>query len=243
VTTLGKSTTITWAGHGTFHLTTPEGRGVLIDAWIDGNPACPESLKASLRQDLAAVLITHGHFDHIADLVGLAKATGAKVVCQFDLVSYLEGKGIPGDQLVGFNKGGSVSVADMKVTMTNAHHSSSIVENGQLIGLGTPCGYVLRMSNGFTVYHTGDTSATMDMQIVRDLYAPELAILPIGDHFTMDPRQAAYALKLIGAKYAIPGHYGTFPILAGTPEALVAACQEFGVTTEVIALRPGESVS
>ncbi|NTW97846.1 MAG: metal-dependent hydrolase [Oscillochloris sp.] len=243
MTTIGKNTTITWAGHGTFHLTTPEGRGVLIDAWLDGNPACPDGLKASLRQNLAVVLLTHGHFDHIADLVQLAQQTGATVVCQYDLVSYLEAKGIPGSQLVGFNKGGTVSVADMKVTMTNAHHSSSITENGQIIGLGTACGFVIRMSNGFTIYHTGDTSATMDMQIVRDLYAPELTILPIGDHFTMDPRQAAYALKLIGAQYAIPGHYGTFPILSGTPEALVAAGKEFGVTTEVIALKPGESVS
>jgi len=243
VTTIGKNTTITWAGHGTFHLTTPEGRGVLIDAWIDGNPACPADLKPRLRQDLAAILLTHGHGDHSADLVQLAQETGAKVVCQYDLLPYLEGKGVPGAQLLGFNKGGTVSVADMRVTMTNAHHSSSIHEGGQTIGLGTACGFLIRMSNGFTIYHTGDTSATMDMQIIRDLYQPALAILPIGDHFTMDPRQAAYALKLIGADYAIPGHYGTFPILSGTPAALIAACQEFGVTTEVIALTPGESVS
>jgi L-ascorbate metabolism protein UlaG (beta-lactamase superfamily) len=243
VTTLGKNTTITWAGHGTFHLTTPEGRGVLIDAWLDGNPACPDELKVRLRQNLAAVLVTHAHFDHIADLVALVRETGAKVVCQYDLLPYLEGQGVAGEQLVGFNKGGSVSVADMKITMTNAHHSSSISENGQTFELGTACGFVVRMSNGFTIYHTGDTSATMDMQIIGDIYRPDLAILPIGDHFTMDPRQAGYALKLIGAKYAIPGHYGTFPILTGTPEALVAACAEFGVATEVIALKPGESVS
>ncbi len=240
---IGKNTTITWAGHGTFHLTTPEGRGVLIDAWIDGNPACPKDLKPQLRQNLAAVLLTHGHSDHSADLASLAQETGAMVVCQYDLLPYLEGKGVPGAQLLGFNKGGTVRVAGMQVTMTNAHHSSSISEHGQTIGLGTACGFLIRMSNGFAIYHTGDTSATMDMQIIRDLYQPTLAILPIGDHFTMDPRQAAYALKLIGADYAIPCHYGTFPILTGTPAALVTACQEFGVTTKVIALKPGESVS
>jgi L-ascorbate metabolism protein UlaG (beta-lactamase superfamily) len=127
--------------------------------------------------------------------------------------------------------------------MTNAHHSSSSYEHGTLVTLGSAAGYVLRFSNDFTIYVTGDTSVTMDMQIVGDLYKPDLTILPIGGHFTMDPRQAAYALKLIRSPYAIPCHFGTFPILSGTPEALVAACQEFGVTTQVIALKPGETLT
>lgn len=242
MSTIGKGVTITWVGHGTFHLTTPEGRGILIDAWVDSNPVTPEPLKARVRENLAAIFLTHGHGDHIGDIAALVRDSGCAVACQFDLQPYLESLGVAGDRIVGFNKGGNVSVADLRATMTNAHHSSSVVQNGQVLALGSPAGYVLRFSNGFTVYHTGDTSVTMDMQIVGELYRPDLTILPIGDHFTMDPRQAAYALKLIGSPFAIPEHFATFPLLTGTPEALVDACGEFGVTTQVIALQPGESV-
>jgi L-ascorbate metabolism protein UlaG (beta-lactamase superfamily) len=243
VTTIGRQVAITWVGHGTFHFQTPEAKGVLLDAWVDSNPVCPEPLKARVRENLAAILITHGHGDHIGDIGALARDSGATVVCQFDIAGYLQSKGVSGDTIVGMNKGGTVRVAEVAATMTNAHHSSSSFEDGRLIPLGTPAGYVLRFSNGFTIYHTGDTSVTMDMQIVGELYKPDLTILPIGDHFTMDPRQAAYALKLIGSPMAIPEHFGTFPLLSGTPEALAAACEEFGVRTQIITLQPGESVS
>jgi L-ascorbate metabolism protein UlaG (beta-lactamase superfamily) len=243
VVSLGRDVTITFVGHGTFHFVTPEGKGVLVDAWVDTNPVASDDIKAKAREDLAAIFLTHGHNDHVGDIAQLVAATGALVVCQYDLAPYLQGKGVPGDKIVGFNKGGTVEVAGVRATMTNAHHSSSSYENGTYIPLGSPAGYVLRFSNDFAVYHTGDTSVTFDMQIIGDLYKPDVTILPIGDHFTMDPRQGAYALKLIRSPYAIGCHWGTFPLLKGTPEALAEYCKEFGVETTVIPLRPGESVA
>ncbi|MEN9938515.1 MAG: hypothetical protein RLZZ387_5094 [Chloroflexota bacterium] len=244
MTTIGRDTTITWLGHGTFHIVTPGGKRLLIDAWVDGNPACPGPWKRRVREEgLDAILLTHGHFDHVADMLALAQETGAAVACIFDVTSWLARKGIPESQLVGFNKGGTVELAGVQITMTHAVHSSTFAESDTIVPMGTECGFVLRMDNGFTIYHTGDTAVTYDMMIVGDLYHPDLTILPIGGHFTMDPYQAAYALKLIRSRYAIPGHFGTFPLLKGTPEQLREQCAELGAGAEVIALQPGESVS
>jgi len=241
---IGRDTTISWLGHGTFHIATPGGKKLLLDAWVDTNPACPDEWKQRVRTErLDAILITHGHFDHIDDLLELATLTDAKLVCMFDLAGWLTAKGVGEERIVGFNKGGTVDLGGVQATMTKAEHSSTYNDNGTLVSMGEAVGYVLRMENGFTIYHTGDTAVTYDMLIVGDLYQPELTILPIGDHFTMDPRQAAYALKLIRSKYAIPGHFGTFPLLKGTPEQLREHAREFNVQVEVIGLKPGESVS
>lgn len=242
--TIGRDTTISWLGHGTFHIVTPGGKRLLLDAWVDTNPACPESWKQRVKDEgVDAIFVTHGHGDHLADLLSLATLTDAKIVCMYDMVDWLTDKGVGAERLIGFNKGGTVDVAGVRATMTKAEHSSTYNDGGTLVSLGEAVGYVLRMENGFTIYHTGDTAVTYDMLIVGDLYQPELTILPIGDHFTMDPRQAAYALKLIRSKYAIPGHFGTFPILKGTPDQLREHAQEFNLAVQVIDLKPGESVS
>ena len=229
---------LTWLGHGTFKLLTPEGKTFLIDPWVAGNPACPDSLKQFDTID--AMLITHGHFDHIGDAVALAKKhKPAAVVAIWELAQWLAGKGV--ENLVDMNKGGTTTVADVQVTLVHADHSCGILDDGKIIYAGEPCGLVLRFSTGFTLYHAGDTNVFGDMKIIAELYQPELACLPIGDHYTMGPRAAAYAIRLLGVKAVVPMHFGTFPILHGTPEALQALTTDIP-GLEIIALKPGEAL-
>jgi L-ascorbate metabolism protein UlaG (beta-lactamase superfamily) len=240
---LRKKIALTWLGHASWHIRTPEGANLLLDAWIDTNPACPDAIKASVKRDIAAVLLTHGHFDHVNDVAGIVAASpGAKVACQFDMATFLQTRGVPGDAIVGYNIGGTARIAGVDATMTAAMHSSTFAQGEQIIALGAPVGYVLRFSNGFTIYHTGDTAVTSDMALIGKLYKPDLVILPIGDFYTMGPKQAAYALKLIGAKFALGSHYGSFPVLTGTPEALKAEAKKLGVTTRILTLSPGEAL-
>jgi len=228
---------LTWLGHGTFKIETPEKKTLVIDPWVEGNPACPDNLKRFDKIDV--MLITHGHFDHIADAVALARKHKPKVVAIWELCQWLNSKGV--ENSVDMNKGGTAEIEGLSVTMVHADHSCGILDDGKIIYGGEPCGYVVRFPSGLVLYHSGDTNVFGDMKIIRELYQPELACLPIGDHYTMSPREAAYAARLLGVRAVIPMHFGTFPILRGTPEELkrlTADLKGFGV----VALKPGQSL-
>jgi L-ascorbate metabolism protein UlaG (beta-lactamase superfamily) len=235
---LGRDVTIKYLGHSTFLFTTPGGGRLLIDPWVDGNPACPDADKTLPGVD--TMLITHGHPDHMQDALTIANAFKPRIGCNFEISIWLGGKGV--QNVVGMNKGGSVRLNDIRATMVNAHHSSGIVEDGdRIVYAGEPAGFVVEFENGFRIYHAGDTCVFGDMKIIADLYQPELLFLPIGDLFTMDPREAAYACRLMNAQKVIPMHYGTFPVLTGTPEKLAELTRDLG--TEVIAMKPGDTLT
>lgn len=240
MSTIGKDVKITWYGHATFLYETPGGKRVMVDPWVQGNPACPDDLKAVT--DLDVMLITHGHFDHIGDAVQIAKAVKPKaVVGIFELCNWLEKKGVEG--CVAINKGGTVAVEGIRVTMLHADHSCGITEDdSSVVYGGEAVGYVIELENGFKIYQSGDTAIFGDMSLYGELFAPDMAVLPIGDHFTMDPRQAARACEMLGVKLVIPSHYGTFPVLTGTPDMLRTELKNLGSECQVIEMQPGETV-
>jgi L-ascorbate metabolism protein UlaG (beta-lactamase superfamily) len=228
--------TLTWLGHGSFRLDSPGGKRIYLDPWL-GNPKCPESEREPERMDIVA--ISHGHGDHLGELVELGRRFSPAVVAIFELGHWLEWQGVPDASSRGMNKGGTVDVDGVKFTMTNAHHSGGLIGDREITYLGDPAGYVIELEDGLKIYFAGDTCVFGDMQLIGRIYEPDLAILPIGDHFTMSPREAAVALELLGVKRCVPGHYGTFPLLRGTPEEL----QELAPDVEVIAPQPGETVT
>jgi L-ascorbate metabolism protein UlaG (beta-lactamase superfamily) len=230
-----QSLAITWLGHSAFRLRTPGGNEVLLDPWYTGNPSFPASARPKAA-DL--ILISHGHSDHITDAAAMAKQTGATVVGIWEITSWLSAKGV--QNIEPMNKGGTITAKGLRITMTDARHSSS-VEDGGIVYLGEPAGFVIKLENGQVIYYSGDTALFGDMKLIRELYAPDIAFLPIGDRFTMGPDTAALAARWLGVKQVVPMHYGTFPLLTGTPEQLETHLAGSGV--EVLKLKPGETAS
>jgi L-ascorbate metabolism protein UlaG (beta-lactamase superfamily) len=231
------SLSITWLGHATFLLQSPGGKKIVFDPWITGNPKSPEAAKKIGALDL--ILITHGHGDHTTDAVPLARSSGAQVVAPYEVSVWLGSKGLK--QVTGMNPGGTLNALGLSITMVPAVHSSSIEEDGKIIYLGIATGYVVKFEDGLTIYFAGDTDVFGDMRLIAEMYTPTIAFLPIGDNFTMGPVQAAKACELLGVKQVVPMHYGTFPALTGTPDALRKLVEPKGV--QVLELTPGETAS
>ena len=238
---VGAPGTLTWLGHASVLLTTKSGTRVVFDPWLE-NPKVPADLGDLGELDVIAV--THGHFDHMASVIPLAVSTGATVICVPEMAAYFASAGL--SELTEMNKGGTVRVKDVAFTMVGADHSCGVHggDNAPSIYGGNPVGYVVSLpeGEGGPIYISGDTNVFSDMAIVRDLYAPELGLMPIDGHYNMGPREAAYAISLLGLTRFAPYHYGTFPLLAGTPQELAGHLRAADSSTTLVDWQPGESI-
>ena len=241
-----------WFGQSAFKITTPGGKVILIDPFITRNPKTPKELKdLSKLGKIDLILVTHGHGDHVGDTAQLSKSSGAKVAMNADMGHTFAKLGwVPYDRLIRFNKSGPIMPLgpDIKITMVRAEHSSDVLHTDPttkqktLYSGGEPCGYIVELENGFKIYHAGDAGVFSDMKFIAEYYKPDLALLPIGGHFVMDPAHAAYAVRnLLKVSKVMPIHYGTFPPLKGTPEEFKQHLA--GFATEVIVMQPGDKMN
>jgi L-ascorbate metabolism protein UlaG (beta-lactamase superfamily) len=224
---------VTWLGHASHRIDSPNGKRIYVDPWLD-NPKCPDGEKEPERADIVA--LTHGHSDHIGSVEDIVKRFSPEIVAMIELKDWLGNQGLEVGEVPGANKGGTVEADGIKFTLVNAFHSGGLPDGGYG---GEPAGIVIEFENGTKIYFAGDTCVFGDMQLIARLYEPDVAVLPIGGHFTMDPREAAVALELLGNPRCIPYHYGTFPLLTGTPDQL----RQLAPDAEVIELQPGETTT
>jgi L-ascorbate metabolism protein UlaG (beta-lactamase superfamily) len=230
-----KGTRITWLGHATVLVQTPGGTNILIDPYIKQNPKYPKDYV--LPEKIHFILLTHGHSDHIADVVPVAARHGSTVVAVFELATYVAGKGVA--NTIGMNLGGTVQLNEVAITMVEAKHSAGAQDEFGTHYVGVAAGYVLTVADGPVLYHAGDTAVFGDMKLIHELYRPEVVMLPIGGHFTMGPREAALAVRFLSPKVVLPLHFGTFPPLKGTPQQLIALIDS-GI--QVVPWSPGDAI-
>ena len=226
--------TLTWLGHAAFMLGSDSGKRIYVDPFLSDNPTTPEDEKEPDRVDV--ICVTHGHGDHVGDAVELSQRfPEAEVIAMVELKSWLGGKGANVGDLPGLNKGGSVELDGITYALVNAFHSSAAPDGAYA---GEPAGLVIRLEEGRTIYFAGDTCVFGDMQLIRHLWEPDYAVLPIGDYFTMGPREAAVAIDMLGSPRVVPCHYGTFPVLRGTPEQL----REEAPSATIVPMAPGDTI-
>jgi L-ascorbate metabolism protein UlaG (beta-lactamase superfamily) len=233
-------TRITYMGHSAFRVVTAGDEQIIIDPFLSQNPQTPDDMKTV--GELDTILLTHGHFDHFGDTIPLARQTGATVVANFEIFSYLQSQGV--ENAMPLQKGGTAQVGGVKVTATHAFHSSSIqTEDGSSIYGGEPMGLILEFESGFKLYHAGDTAVFGDMALIGELYSPDIALLPIGNQVVMSPFEAAHAARLLGVGHVVPMHYGTFPFLPGTPEEFQKHLGEIAPNVTVHVMQPGDDLA